>query len=95
MQYVLGGLYASALTTSLLMRWWLKDPPPHGLVARFVTAVLASFVGGAIGVGLGHGGIASNDPMPAHAAIAAVSLGLVIGVATEVLSVGRGSGTSR
>jgi hypothetical protein len=90
--YVFWGVLGVALTTAFLMHFWLPDPPPP---LRYFVIVVASFIGGALGGGLGSTVIAGSNPMPGRAVLGALALGLVAGGASVVLGGRRVAGVGR
>lgn len=75
-----GGFISSAI----MIRLWLNDPPPGGGIGRFFGILIGGLVGGAIG---GYATYSQSDPMPGT--VAALGAGSILSSIVAVFTAKR------
>lgn len=75
MHWLISALVGWGISSSILMRIWLPDPPPDAF-SKFITTSIAGIVGGVLG-GAAIDRVVS-DPMPGMTVVGAVAGALVL-----------------
>lgn len=73
--WLVSALVGWGISSAILMRIWLPDPPPDAF-SKFITTSLAGIVGGVLG-----GAVidkAASEPMPGLAVVGAVAGALIV-----------------